>query len=105
MPQIVGPPALPGVRYLSRVAAARYVRETYGFPCSPRWLAKLAVVGGGPPYHKAGRSPVYAPEALDAWALARIEGSGTTSPGQAKDCAGADHVELARSADHPRSGS
>jgi hypothetical protein len=32
----------------------------------------LAVVGGGPIYRKAGRTPIYAPADLDAWAQARI---------------------------------
>ncbi|MCF3935320.1 hypothetical protein L1787_18150 [Acuticoccus sp. M5D2P5] len=48
------------------------MREAYGFPCSPRWLAKLAVVGGGPPFRKAGRTPLYDPKDLDAWARNRI---------------------------------
>jgi hypothetical protein len=58
--------------YLRRDKAAQHVRETWGLPCSTRWLAKLAVVGGGPIYRKAGRTPIYAPADLDAWALARI---------------------------------
>ncbi len=59
-------------RYFMRREAARYVREIWGLPCSPRWLAKLAVVGGGPIFRKAGRTPIYAPADLDAWAQARI---------------------------------
>lgn len=43
-----------------------------GFPCSGKWLAKLAVTGGGPVYRKAGRFPIYDPVELDAWAEARI---------------------------------
>jgi hypothetical protein len=58
--------------YLRRVDAARHVREAWGLPCSPRWLAKLAVTGGGPIYRKAGRTPIYSPADLDAWAEARI---------------------------------
>lgn len=60
------------VRYLRRNEAARYIQAVYGFSCSRQWLAKLAVVGGGPVYHKAGRTPIYAPEELDKWALSRI---------------------------------
>ena len=63
---------IPTPRYLRRSAAAQYVREGWGLPCSARWLAKLAVVGGGPVYRKAGRFPVYASDDLDAWAEARI---------------------------------
>ena len=58
--------------YLRRSDAARHVRETWGLPCSPRWLAKLAVVGGGPTYRKAGRTPLYAPADLDDWAKSHI---------------------------------
>lgn len=47
--------------YLRRDKAAQHVRDTWGLPCSTRWLAKLAVVGGGPIYRKAGRTPIYAP--------------------------------------------
>jgi len=59
-------------KFLRRAAAALYVRETWGIPCSAKWLAKLAVTGGGPIFRKAGRFPVYASGDLDAWADARI---------------------------------
>jgi hypothetical protein len=59
-------------RYLSRTEAAQYIRARYGFPCSRQWLAKLAVLGGGPIFRKAGRNPIYAPADLDDWAMARI---------------------------------
>ena len=59
---------------LRRQAAAAYVRERWGFPCSPAWLAKLAVVGGGPVFRKAGRFPIYVTGDLDRWAASRISG-------------------------------
>ncbi len=59
-------------RYLRRADAAHYVRTTWGMPCSPKWLAKLAVVGGGPIFRKAGRFPLYAASDLDSWAETRI---------------------------------
>ena len=59
-------------KYLRRVEAARHVRDHWGVPCSPKWLAKLAVVGGGPVFRKAGRYPIYLASDLDAWAAARI---------------------------------
>ncbi|WMS41839.1 hypothetical protein RDV64_17465 [Acuticoccus sp. MNP-M23] len=65
-------PETPIPAYLRRDEAARYVRTTYNFPCSTRWLAKLAVVGGGPAYSKAGRTPLYTLHDLDAWARQRI---------------------------------
>lgn len=61
-------------KYLRRDDAARHVRETWGVPCSAKWLAKLAVTGGGPVFRKAGRTPIYAPADLDVWAQARISG-------------------------------
>jgi hypothetical protein len=60
------------LRFLRRIDAAAYVRRTYGFPCSRQWLAKLAVIGGGPVFRKAGRFPIYRPADLDAWAQSRI---------------------------------
>ena len=67
-------PELPssGNRYLRRPEAAKYVEEKHGFKCSSQWLAKLAVVGGGPVYRKAGRTPLYETPELDRWAKARI---------------------------------
>jgi hypothetical protein len=62
----------PSPRYFRRAEAAHYVRETWGMPCSSKWLAKLAVVGGGPIFRKAGRFPIYRPADLDAWAEGRI---------------------------------
>ncbi len=61
-----------GRRFLRRMEAARYVQQAFGFSCSRQWLAKLAVIGGGPVYRKAGRTPLYAPADLDAWAASRI---------------------------------
>ena len=52
-------------RFLRRADAAAYVTKSYGFPCSRQWLAKLAVIGGGPVFRKAGRFPIYRPTDLD----------------------------------------
>jgi len=59
-------------KYFRRADAASYVRESWGVPCSRAWLAKLAVMGGGPVFRKAGKTPLYLPADLDAWAEARI---------------------------------
>ena len=61
-----------GRQFLRRSDAASYITERYGFPCSRQWLAKLAVIGGGPMFRKAGRYPIYEPTELDRWAEARI---------------------------------
>jgi hypothetical protein len=60
------------MKYLRRKEAAEFVRDNWGLPCAAQTLAKLAVVGGGPVFRKAGRYPLYSPEDLDSWAKGRI---------------------------------
>ena len=60
------------IRLLRRKEAAQFVQNTWGIPLSPRTLAKLVVVGGGPLYRKAGRFPLYEVEDLDAWAASKL---------------------------------
>ncbi len=63
----------PTARLLRRKDAAEYVATTYGFPCSPKTLAKLACVSSdGPPFRMAGRIPLYPQDGLDAWARSKI---------------------------------
>ena len=57
--------------YLRRSEAAAYVTERY-FPTKPKTLAKLAVIGGGPAYRKAGRIPIYGPPDLDTSAKSKL---------------------------------
>ena len=45
-----------GKRYMTRAEAAKYITDNW-FPHSPKTLAKLAVIGGGPVFRKAGRVP------------------------------------------------
>ena len=60
-------------RLLRRTEAAEYVTETYGIPCSPKTLAKLACISSdGPPFRMAGRIPLYPKPDLDAWAQSKI---------------------------------
>jgi hypothetical protein len=60
-------------RLLRRTEAAKYITATYGFPCSPKTLAKLACVSSdGPPFRMAGRTPLYPVTRLDAWALNKL---------------------------------
>jgi hypothetical protein len=59
-------------RLLRRVEAARYIEERWRYPCSPLTLAKLAVIGGGPPFRKAGRYPLYDPPHLDDWVRSKL---------------------------------
>lgn len=60
------------VNYFRRADAASYLSTQYAIQLSPSYLAKLAVVGGGPSFHKAGRWPIYTKEALDNWASSRL---------------------------------
>jgi hypothetical protein len=62
------------VKFLRRAAAAEYLRTVWGLRCSPSTLAKLSCTGPGPVEHRAGKTPLYAPETLDAWAASRISG-------------------------------
>jgi hypothetical protein len=59
-------------RLLRRAEAARYVIESWGYPVSPKTLAKLAVVGGGPKFRKASRFPLYETGDLDDWVRSKL---------------------------------
>jgi hypothetical protein len=58
-------------RFMRRRLAGQYLKANYGFG-SPAWLAKLATVGGGPVFCKAGKTVLYRRTDLDSWAVARI---------------------------------
>jgi hypothetical protein len=58
--------------YLRRSAAAEYLREQRGIPCSAKTLAKLACIGGGPVYRLFGRIPLYTCPDLDTYADSRL---------------------------------
>jgi hypothetical protein len=59
-------------RLLRRVEAARHIHDKWGYPCSPKTLAKYAVIGGGPRFRKAGRFPLYHPDDLDRWVNGKL---------------------------------
>ena len=59
------------LKFIRRREAASYLRERYGFGAE-RTLAKGAVTGDTPEFHKAGRLVLYTREALDTWALSKI---------------------------------
>ena len=58
-------------QFLRRRAAGEYLKEKYGFG-SEKTLAKLACLGGGPEFRKAGNAALYEPTKLDEWARAKI---------------------------------
>jgi hypothetical protein len=53
---------------LNRTEASHYLIEKWRVRCSIAMLAKLAVVGGGPEFRKAGRTPLYPQDGLDSYA-------------------------------------
>ncbi len=57
---------------LRRWEASRHLLSEHGIELAPATLAKLACIGGGPPFQKAGRVPLYPVDLLDEWALARL---------------------------------
>lgn len=57
---------------MRRQDASQYLLEQHGIRLAHATLAKLAVLGGGPPFRLDGRFPVYDREALDAYARQRL---------------------------------
>ena len=55
-------------RRLRRKEASTYLRNEWGISRTPKTLAKQATVGGGPPFEKDGRIPLYTPAGLDDYA-------------------------------------
>lgn len=54
-------------RPLRRYEASNYLLEIHGIRRAVGTLAKLAVIGGGPRFRVAGRTPLYATDDLDTW--------------------------------------
>ncbi len=71
LPAAASPNVTP-TRAFRRVGASAYLLDHYLISMAPSTLAKLASIGGGPSFLKAGRYPVYPIEALDSWARERI---------------------------------
>jgi hypothetical protein len=67
---------------LGRRDAAQYLTRR-GFRTAPATLAKLACIGGGPPFRSFGRRPLYREAELLAWAQRRTTGlrRSTSDPG------------------------
>lgn len=58
---------------LRRWEASEYLREVHGIEVAPATLAKWVTVGGGPPYEKMNRTPLYSTAALDTWAASKLQ--------------------------------
>jgi hypothetical protein len=59
-------------KYYRRQEVHAYLYEKYKISASVSYLAKLAVIGGSPKFHKCGRFPIYSESALDAWAESKM---------------------------------
>ncbi len=57
---------------MRRKMASEYLQEVHGVSLSPATLAKLATIGGSPPFYKDGPFPKYDRDGLDAFAVARL---------------------------------
>jgi len=57
---------------LRRAEASAYLRRRYGIRAAVRTMAKWAWQGGGPPFYRDGKYPLYPVDGLDAWAQARL---------------------------------
>jgi hypothetical protein len=57
--------------FLTRAAAGAYLLSTY-YVGAPRYLAKLATLGGGPRHVTMGRRVLYRRADLDEWARERM---------------------------------
>jgi hypothetical protein len=71
-------------QYLSRADASDHLKRR-GLRVAPSTLAKLAVVGGGPPFVKFLSRAFYEPQDLDEWAANRMspKRSSTSMPAAA----------------------
>jgi hypothetical protein len=57
---------------LRREHAAQYLDIKHGIQVAVSTMAKWACVGGGPPYQKYNRTPLYGRDDLDRWAIERL---------------------------------
>jgi hypothetical protein len=69
-------------RRLGRKEAAQFLTDQ-GCKTAPATLAKLACIGGGPPFESFGRRPLYREADLRGWAQGRTTGPrrSTSDPG------------------------
>jgi hypothetical protein len=58
--------------YMERAEASEYFKEVWGLNVARATLAKAAVLGNGPRFHKFGRFPKYTPDDCDEYARAKL---------------------------------
>jgi hypothetical protein len=61
-------------KLLRRSEASTYLKDKWGVDRAMSTLAKLAVTGGGPPFQRLGRIPLYAADDLDEWVASKLSG-------------------------------
>jgi hypothetical protein len=66
-------------KQLSTELASDYLEKVHGVRETPGTFAKKRVTGGGPPFSKWGRFPVYSPQDLDAYVEGRLSEKVTTT--------------------------
>lgn len=57
---------------LRRAEASQYLELNHGIILAPSTLATMATRGGGPPFQKVNRTPLYPRDALDRWASEKL---------------------------------
>jgi hypothetical protein len=60
----------------TRAGAVEYLANRWGIVRTVSTLAKLACIGGGPEFLKAGRQPLYPEQNLDRWAAELLRPAG-----------------------------
>lgn len=58
--------------FLHRDEVSRHLWDAFAIRVAPATLAKLASTGGGPKFHKVGRTPIYPLDEVEAWARKRL---------------------------------
>jgi hypothetical protein len=94
-------------KFLRRGAASEYLKANWGVVRSPSTLAKYAVLGGGPPFRRDGRVPLYSSDDLDQWVASRLSApmrstSDATSPKSSMN--GRQQADVGAEQKHPDDG-
>lgn len=69
-------------RLLNRTEAAEYLNQLGGISTTGRALAKRAVLGTGPRFHKFGSRVLYSPADLREWFEANLSGPKSSTSDQ-----------------------
>jgi len=59
-------------KHLDQIAACEFLDENFGLKVAPKSLQKARCIGGGPEFIRFGTRVYYTPDALLAWANARL---------------------------------